>query len=62
MRPAVWAPQATQVRAVIGAGHDRIIELVADPARPGWWQLEQDLAPATPGRTPGGPAAGCPAP
>ncbi len=47
MRPAVWAPQATQVRAVIGAGHDRIVGLVADPARPGWWQLEQDLAPGT---------------
>jgi maltooligosyltrehalose trehalohydrolase len=47
MRPAVWAPEATQVRAVIGTDGERIEELVADPARPGWWQLDTDLVPGT---------------
>ncbi|MDQ1738638.1 MAG: maltooligosyltrehalose trehalohydrolase [Pseudonocardiales bacterium] len=45
MRPAVWAPKASQVRAVLDG--DRIAELTPDPARPGWWQLEADLAPGT---------------
>jgi maltooligosyltrehalose trehalohydrolase len=51
MRPAVWAPQATQVRAVIGAAigkqENRIEELVPDPTRPGWWLLDADLVPGT---------------
>ncbi len=47
MRPAVWAPEVFQVRAVIGTEGDRIDELVPDPARPGWWQLEADLMPGT---------------
>jgi maltooligosyltrehalose trehalohydrolase len=63
MRPAVWAPEATQVRAVIGTVTDtatgaatgavtgsqggRIEELVPDPTRPGWWQLDADLVPGT---------------
>jgi maltooligosyltrehalose trehalohydrolase len=46
MRPAVWAPKASQVRAVLGAGGGgRISELAPDPSRPGWWQLDADLAP-----------------
>jgi maltooligosyltrehalose trehalohydrolase len=47
MRPAVWAPAATQVRAVIGAEGDRIEELVPDQTRPGWWQLDTELVPGT---------------
>jgi maltooligosyltrehalose trehalohydrolase len=47
MRPAVWAPEASQVRAVIGTEGDRIEELVPDPTRPGWWQLDADLVPGT---------------
>ena len=48
MRPAVWAPEASQVRAVIGDHQDdRISELVPDPTRPGWWQLDAELAPGT---------------
>ena len=47
MRPAVWAPSATQVRAVIGVEGDRIEELAPDPARPGWWQLDAELVPGT---------------
>jgi maltooligosyltrehalose trehalohydrolase len=46
MRPAVWAPKASQVRAVLGDG-GRIQELAPDPARPGWWQLDADLTPGT---------------
>jgi maltooligosyltrehalose trehalohydrolase len=47
MRPAVWAPQASQVRAVIGTDHSRTEELLPDEARPGWWQLDTDLVPGT---------------
>ncbi|HST49056.1 malto-oligosyltrehalose trehalohydrolase, partial [Jatrophihabitans sp.] len=47
MRPAVWAPQAGQVRAVIGTGSGRTSELLPDQTRPGWWQLDTDLAPGT---------------
>jgi maltooligosyltrehalose trehalohydrolase len=47
MRPAVWAPSATRVRAVIGVEGDRIEDLAPDPARPGWWQLDAELAPGT---------------
>jgi maltooligosyltrehalose trehalohydrolase len=43
----VWAPSATQVRAVIGTGGDRIEELVPDQTRPGWWQLDAELPPGT---------------
>ncbi|HEV2887720.1 MAG TPA: malto-oligosyltrehalose trehalohydrolase [Jatrophihabitans sp.] len=43
----MWAPQASRVRAVIGTGGDRIEELVPDPTRPGWWQLEAELVPGT---------------
>ena len=45
MRPAVWAPKASKVRAVIGADGGQIAELAPDPARPGWWQLAADLPP-----------------
>jgi len=47
MRPAVWAPGANRVRAAIGTDAGRICELGPDPARPGWWQLDTDLAPGT---------------
>lgn len=47
MRPAVWAPSATQIRAVIGVEGARVEELAPDPARPGWWQLDAELAPGT---------------
>jgi maltooligosyltrehalose trehalohydrolase len=50
MRPAVWAPRATQVRAAIGgpvADGGRVEELLPDPDRPGWWQLDADLVPGT---------------
>jgi maltooligosyltrehalose trehalohydrolase len=44
MRPAVWAPRATQVRAAVG---DRVAELVPEQDRPGWWRLDEDLVPGT---------------
>ncbi len=47
MRPAVWAPQAGRVRAVIGTDHGRTEDLLSDPAQPGWWQLAADLPPGT---------------
>lgn len=47
MRPAVWAPSPTRVRAVIGVEGDRIEDLAPDPARPGWWQLDAELEPGT---------------
>ncbi|MEA2462000.1 MAG: maltooligosyltrehalose trehalohydrolase, partial [Actinomycetota bacterium] len=47
MRPAVWAPQASQVRAVIGTDHSQTEELLPDEARPGWWRLDTDLVPGT---------------
>jgi maltooligosyltrehalose trehalohydrolase len=53
MRPAVWAPKASQVRVVLGTGAgtegegDRITELAPDPTRPGWWQSDADLVPGT---------------
>ena len=47
MRPSVWAPEASQVRAVVGTDGDRIEELVPEVDRPGWWRLDADLVPGT---------------
>jgi maltooligosyltrehalose trehalohydrolase len=44
VRISVWAPDRKQVRAVVDG---RLAELHPDPARPGWWQLGEDLSPGT---------------
>ncbi len=49
MHPAVWAPDHSEVWAVITTpdGEERRIALEADPLREGWWLLGQDLEPGT---------------
>jgi maltooligosyltrehalose trehalohydrolase len=44
MRPAVWAPDRSRVRAVVDG---RPAELSKHPDRAGWWQLDRELSPGT---------------
>lgn len=47
MRPAVWAPGATEVELVHGSDLTSVVPLAPDESREGWWQSGIDLAPGT---------------
>ena len=48
MQPAVWAPRASRLQALIrDADGERRAELATVPDRPGWWRLDEDLGPGT---------------